>query len=525
MEELACIASALGSADGAVGDARVGTRSATCEPPADVAGALFGQVKSSEQLTELREALAGMASAGTEVEAIDRIRVLESLKATCAALQAREAVALDGLRRNREAAEGVPADQQGRGVGGEVALARRDPAQRGGRHIGLARALCHEMPNTLRALTDGEISEEHATAMARETAWLPVEHRRTVDELMSCRLGPIGVKKLAAEARAHAQRLDQESAVAQLERGTAERRVSVRPATGGMAYLTALLPMPQAVAVYANLHRDASTAVGVGDAEGRTRDQTMADLLVERATGQSSAPAIPTEIHLVMTDATLLDGDPASGWLPGQGPIPAEQARQMVTDPEAEVFLRRLFTAPESAHLVAMDSKARVFPPLLRRMLVLRDDVCRTPWCEAPIRHADHATPHSEGGLTSFNNGSGLCARCNYTKENAGWRHEATPDGLGVITPTGHRYENRTSPLLSRMYPSRHERPRHSSAPEARAAAVMSGWNTARTLARLSMAAALTGPDHRLERSGAGSNPTGHDFSGGGQRFLPTVGL
>ncbi|MEW1982104.1 DUF222 domain-containing protein [Citricoccus sp. NPDC079358] len=519
MEELPCIASTLGSADADVGDACASTRSTRSEPPAEVTGTLFGQVKSSEQLTEIRETLAGMASAGTEVEAIDRIRVLESLKATCAALQAREAVALDRLRRTRESAEGMPADQQGRGVGDEVALARREPAQRGGRHIGLARALCHEMPHTLRALTDGEISEEHATAMARETAWLPVEHRRTVDALMSCRLGPIGVKKLAAEARAHAQRLDQESAVAQLERCRTERRVSVRPATGGMAYLTALLPMPQAVAVYANLHRDASTAVGVGDEAGRTRDQIMADLLVERATGQSSAPAIPTEIHLVMTDASLLDGDPTSGWLPGQGPIPAEQARQMVADPEAEVFLRRLFTAPESGQLVAMDSKARVFPPLLRRMLVLRDDVCRTPWCEAPIRHADHVKPHSEGGPTGFNNGSGLCARCNYTKQNAGWRHEATPDGLDVITPTGHRYGNRTSPLLSRMYRSRHERPRHSSVPEARAAAVLSGWNTARTLARLSMAAALSGPDHRLELRGVGSNPTGHDFSGRRLRF------
>ena len=316
MEEFLRVASALGTADRAGRDACLSTSSATSEPLDDVTGALSGWPEGSEQLTVIRQALAGMASAGTEAEAIDRIRVLESLKSTCAALQAREAVSLDGLRRAREADEGVPADQRGRGVGGEVALARREPAQRGGRHIGLARALCQEMPNTLRALTDGEISEEHATAMARETAWLPVEHRRAVDALMSCRLGPIGVKKLAAEARAHAQRLDQESAVAHLERCTAERRVSVRPATGGMAYLTALLPMPQAVAVFANLHRDASTAVGVGDTAGRTRDQIMADLLVERTTGQHSAPAIPTEIHLVMTDATLLAGDPTSGWCP-----------------------------------------------------------------------------------------------------------------------------------------------------------------------------------------------------------------
>ena len=46
-----------------------------------------------------------------------------------------------------------------------------------------------------------------------------------------------------------------------------------------------------------------------------------------------------------------------------------------------------------------MDSRRRVFSGLLRRMLVLRDDVCVTPWCGAPVAHADHATPVREGGV------------------------------------------------------------------------------------------------------------------------------
>jgi hypothetical protein len=54
-------------------------------------------------------------------------------------------------------------------------------------------------------------------------------------------------------------------------------------------------------------------------------------------------------------------------------------------------------------------------------MLVLRDDVYTTPWCEAPIVHADHTTAVRHGGETSFSQGAGKCARCNQTKEAPGW--------------------------------------------------------------------------------------------------------
>src|SRR5699024_7994217 len=48
---------------------------------------------------------------------------------------------------------------------------------------------------------------------------------------------------------------------------------------------------------------------------------------------------------------------------------------------------------------------------------------------------------------TGWNNSSGLCAACNYAKELAGWGHKATPDGLEVVTPTGHHYRSRTKPI------------------------------------------------------------------------------
>ena len=95
------------------------------------------------------------------------------------------------------------------------------------------------------------------------------------------------------------------------------------------------------------------------------------------------------------------------------------------------MWVRRLYTTPEGRDLVAMDSRRRLFGGLLRRMLVLRDDVCTTPWCEAPIVHADHTTPARDGGRTGFEDGNGKCARCNQTKEAPGWRTRVTHLQLG----------------------------------------------------------------------------------------------
>ena len=94
-----------------------------------------------------------------------------------------------------------------------------------------------------------------------------------------------------------------------------------------------------------------------------------------------------------------------------------------------------------------MDSKRRTFTGRLRQLLVWRDQTCRTPWCEAPIRHADHVRAHAAGGVTSLANGAGLCEACNYLKEAKGWRTEVISRAgpghvIQITTPTGHRYES-----------------------------------------------------------------------------------
>ena len=163
------------------------------------------------------------------------------------------------------------------------------------------------------------------------------------------------------------------------------------------------------------------------------------------------------DIQLVMTDRALFDGDGTPALVTGYGPIPAALARHLIATstsrPDttaAKVFLHRLFTDSDTGQLVAMDSRAREFPAGARRFLIARDQICRTPWCDAPIRHIDHINPAARGGPTTIGNGQSLCANCNYTKQSPGWSAQADPDGrITVTTPTGRTVRSRPADLPS----------------------------------------------------------------------------
>jgi hypothetical protein len=247
-----------------------------------------------------------------------------------------------------------------------------------------------------------------------------------------------------------------------------ERTVTLRPAPDTMARLTALLPVAQGVVVYAALTRHAETARANGDE--RSRGAVMADQLVENITGTPGGVS-SIEVQLVMTDRTLFQGDSEPARLAGYGIVPAHWARQTVLGEEPDTaepttWLRRLYTTPGTGALLAMDSKARIFPPGLRRFLQVRDDTCRTPYCDAPIRHHDHIIPWHQDGPTTSHNGQGLCEACNHTKETPGWTARTLPGPRHTVelqTPTGHTYHSTAPPPPGTGTPSRRreKRPKH----------------------------------------------------------------
>ena len=445
------------------------------------------------EVDRFRAWLAGVDVAGlSDRERVELVASLERVKGAASAAQAR---ATDALRCSREV---VAPQDVARSVGSVVALARRESPTLGDRFVGLSRALVHEMPATMAALSAGECGERVAVAVVAATAALSREDRGEVDARVGPLLTRLGVRQAGAAAARVAAELDAASVVARMEAAVRSRRVTVRPAPDGMAYLSVLGPLKDVVGAHAALQARARAVVG-GQCpeeapEGRGVGAVAADTALALLSGRASGQLQPVEVHLVMTDRALLGtGDPGRSpfepaRIPGHGSVPAPVARawlrEGLTDPApggadasppttaaaspptgaaaspptgaaaspptgadpdvgtgtalqlstaARVWVRRLYTTPDGRDLVAMDSRRRLFGGLLRRMLVLRDDVCTTPWCEAPIVHADHATPVREHGGTSFEEGNGKCARCNHGKEAPGWRTRV------VLAPTGSR--------------------------------------------------------------------------------------
>ncbi|UKA66689.1 HNH endonuclease [Arthrobacter sp. FW306-05-C] len=327
-------------------------------------------------------------------------------------------------------------------------------------------------------------------------------------------LDGMGDKAIIAAVRAAACRRDPASVARRAAHAVTERSVSLRPAPDTMTYLTALLPVSQGVAAYAALNRDADTLRSAGDerSRGQVMADTLVERITGIPGGISGVEVqlVMTDHTLLQADpeparlpgygtipaawarTIALTGEPAPGTpvtVPGPGNLgspatadtdghgtaagttavdagdaAADTATDAAATPEVagdatvdasgrhhlNLWIRRLYTAPGSGELVAMDSKARLFPAGLKRFLQIRDDTCRTPYCDAPIRHHDHIRPWHSGGPTTVGNGQGLCEACNHAKETPGWTAKPVPGARHTVatsTPTGHTYHSTAPPL------------------------------------------------------------------------------
>ena len=405
---------------------------------------------------------------------IDAIRALEQLgSAPPTAAQAR---ARRRARRGPSATEqagrsAIPAAQQGRGVAAQVALgAGGSRTHRGQRHLGLARVVVTELPLTwsgVASRTDHRV-EGHADR-PRDRVPVPRGPRGRRRGLVAgdparlerdgrSRAGPVAARPEAVPARPRV------------------RTVARRRQRGGR---------PTRHAPAGARHDDVADRAAAG--EGRRRG--------EGGAGPRYA------------DCARAAGDPrsrgAGRWpTPWSTPIlagsrvraPSRRSRStsrlVMTDTrpvrhQRRACLRRRTTAPSppSSAREIVDGRlharrARVDASALRRSRhrasswrwtrtarlfrssprpvhpSLRDRFCRTPWCDAPIWHRDHARAAASGGLTNGDNGQGLCEACNHAKQAPGWRSRPSP-GAGPHTNRDHErrpastYRSQAPPSVS----------------------------------------------------------------------------
>lgn len=461
------------------------------ERTATAALEIEGAATLPDQLDDVLGALGAAAIDGlSEADLLHVITTLEATKGAAAALQAR-ATARFVEDRDHLAQEAVVREEiSKRGAScrrsatrAEVALARRCSPWQADRHVGAAKALVHDLPMTMSALTAGDISEPRALIIARETACLSRADRIEADRRLAGNLSTLGDRALTAAAQRVCIDLDQEAIVERRRRAAGSRHVGVRPAPDGMARLSILGPLADVVGAYAALTAaEKARYVATGDpevdaaraADERGRGAWLADTALERLSGREAGQVQPVEVGLVMReDAIVPRADARTGRpsgaddlddeveVPGWGAVPGDTAREhllRLCDTGTETWLRRLWTAPGGRDLVAMDSRRRLFSGVMRQLIGLRDAICRVPWCDAPARQVDHITPHARGGGTSVANALGACQRHNLVKEEPDWLVEVISTGLDpgggaphtvrLATPTGCEFTSVAAPLL-----------------------------------------------------------------------------
>lgn len=379
-------------------------------------------------LHALADLLADLAPAGLPADLLDQLEALERVKAAAAAAQVRVAATFADAADTDTDTESVPAGGRRRppramSIGAEVGLATLASPHAGERRVLLSRRLRDDLPATLAALGRGELTEDRALAVAREVAHLDPEQRRRVDDDVAPRLVGLGEVRLRQTVRRSCLTIAAEAETRRYRRARAERRVTTRRLDDGTGQVTAILPLEVLASVRAVLDAAAARARAGGDV--RTAGQVRADTLAARITGLDPATdTAPVRVNLVIGIESLLGQGAEPGLVPGAGFLPAALGTGLVrrASDAAKATLRRLFATPTERALVAMESTSRRFDGLLAEFLDLRDGgICRTPGCNAVLRHHDHVTRTADGGRTQAANGQGLCERCNYLKESPGW--------------------------------------------------------------------------------------------------------
>ncbi len=211
-------------------------------------------VLTSREIRALRDGLAGVDGAGLDdAGRVDLLRELEGVSSAVAAAQARVTVAFAASQGRSLVECGAEPSAVWRSIGSQVALARRVSPSAGDREVAFARALVHELPATHAALTTGELSVSAARTIAAETDCLTPADRAAADIRLAGEIGSLGHRQRVAACKRVVASLDAAAVVRRMVAAVASRRVSLRPAPDGMAWLTVLGPMVECVGAYAAL--------------------------------------------------------------------------------------------------------------------------------------------------------------------------------------------------------------------------------------------------------------------------------
>ena len=286
-----------------------------------------------------------------------------------------------------------------------------------GRHLG-------EMPETVEAMCKGLIGYSHLKVMARTAE--AVGKRFDETDLLPLALDH-SPGKFHFKCLHYRHAMDRAGFEQEQEQLHERRGLRLSTAEDGCLLISGGLD-PVGGAVVRNTLE--SLAKPGGTADDRTREQRLADALVELAEHK-------TEVQLQVTSTveTLLGlcGAPGAE-MEFSLPVASGTVERVACDSS----LARVLLDQESVVIDVGRSKRVVSGPA-RKALMARDGHCRWPGCERPASWCDghHLVHWIHGGETELDNLVLLCRRHHRLVHEGGWQLIRTDNGeLVTIAPT-----------------------------------------------------------------------------------------
>jgi hypothetical protein len=368
-----------------------------------------------------------------------------------------------------------------RSLRAELALALRVPERTAEAQLVVAEALVNDLPDTLVALTAGEVSYRHAQIMVDHTTALDSETRAVLEAASLPYARVLTAAKFERKIRTLRERANPETIRERHVRAAADREVVFDPGRDGMAWLSAYLPAVDALGAYsriselaANLQHPTDPNNPNNPSEVRTLTQLRADvfrdLLIDGQPGDGTcsdgrcgdgacgegpheglhsdnrhggtARGVTAKVFVTVPVLTLLGRDDLPATLDGYGPIDPATARTLAG--HAPSFIR-LLTHPETGAVLSVGRDSYRVPQDLKNWLQVRDVTCRFPGCS---RHAarceiDHTRDWAHDGQTRHDNLAHLCKSHHILKHKTDWQVAQARDGTGNLTwtsPAGRNY-------------------------------------------------------------------------------------
>jgi hypothetical protein len=312
-----------------------------------------------------------------------------------------------------------------------------------------ARAL-EEMPETLRALDEGELSMSAVRILVAARDADPSAFQRCEKELVeAARIHSMNdLQRVAAYWR---QAVEREQALEGEEKMRERRRLHASVTFLGMVRVDGDLDPETGETLLTALRAvlDAESRSSRED-DDRTPAQRRADALGEicrQWLDLGHRPSVGGEKpHVTVTVDVDALANTAGGTseLDHVGPIDPEAARRFACD----ASIRRVVMAGPSEPL-DVGRRTPVVPPAMRRAVIVRDRHCRFPGCDRPHSWCDahHVVHWADGGPTALPNLVLLCRRHHRMVHRPGGFRLELEDGRPMFRrPDGSMLEDRAPP-------------------------------------------------------------------------------